>query len=123
MTDAWRGLPEEEQPIDRWFRHRYLERTVFVLNIDKLICDPGLNHGVLFELKHVDAREKHWRATRHIATRMGWWAGLIEHDNLEPRFVTLLPPGSRMIPRHPFDAAKFDAWVCANFGARMLEAV
>lgn len=120
MSDDWRGAGgETERPIDAWFRHRYAKDTVYVLNIDKVICHPSLRVGGLLELKHVDARDKSWRATRRLALGNGWWAGLIEHDGEEPRFVTLLPPDAPLIPRQPFSAAWFDAWVCDSFGARL----
>jgi hypothetical protein len=119
VTDSWRGPVDEEQPIDRWFRHRYEKGSIYVLNIDKLICDPSLSHGALIELKHIDAGDKSWRATRKIAQTLGWWAALIEHNGKEPLFETLLPPKGRIIGRRAFDVERFDAWVCENFGARI----
>jgi hypothetical protein len=115
----WRGHPDEERAIDHWFRHRFAPGSIYVLDIDKLICDPSLTHGALLELKHVDAAEKNWRATRTIAQRLGWWSGLVEHDGSEPRFATFLPPKEKILDRQPLSGDHFDAWVCANFGARL----
>lgn len=120
MTDTWRGARGElEAQVDAFFRERWAERSVWVLNIDKVICDPWVNHGVLIELKHVDAPQKFWRATRSIAQRLGWWSAMFEHDWTQPLFATVLPPDGPMIERHPFDAERFDSWVCREFGAVM----
>lgn len=122
MSDDWRGPPEEEKPIDNWFRYRYKKDSVYVLDIDKLICDPSISHGALIELKHVDAQDKRWRATWKLAKNLNWWAGLVEHDGLEPRYITAFDPSGTRIERRPFDQEKFDAWVCREFGAKIRKA-
>lgn len=117
MTQYWRGDPDEERPIDRWFRGRWEPGSVVVLDIDKVIAEPGYRTGALFELKHVDASEFHWRLTSELARRLGWWGGLILHDGSEPVRWTLQAPDCQRA-EYAFDPVAFDAWAATHLGAK-----
>lgn len=124
MTQYWRS-EQPEDPGSAWLRGRYIEGSVYVLNLDPFICSPDLRRGLNIEWKHIDAANKSWRATRELAMARGWWSARFEYQTdtghykhgqvteIWARFCapdgTLIPPETEETIR--LDSAKFDRWV------------
>lgn len=122
MTDHWRSKDRAELPERAWFRGRWIKGTIKVIDGDLILTDRFYANGALVELKHVEAKDKTWALTRHMAQRLGWWAALIEHDSSgAPQFWTVLPPSAPISGRLPFGEAAFDGWVAREFGAQRRE--
>lgn len=112
--------------MSRFFRGRWEYGSVYVLDIDRVICDPEGRHGILIEEKHESSAEKSARITRELARRCGWWAGLFvysTHDGTPGGEVTSIDAkfwdprgGFHHVESMRFDS--FDQWVCDTFGAR-----
>jgi hypothetical protein len=128
MTQAWRGDPEDEDGMGRLLRHRWVPGSVYVLNVDRLICDPKALVGLLIEEKHASSHDRTWRVTRQIARGLGWWAALFvyETDDGTPRGeVTRIdatfadPESGRFYEKESMSMEWFSDWVCRHIGARL----
>lgn len=80
MTQHWRGDPQKETAMGRWLRARWDRDSIYVLDIDHLICDPSGSRGLLIEEKHVSAVDRTATITRKIALVLGWWAALFVYE-------------------------------------------
>lgn len=123
MTDYWRGDPAKETPMGRWLRERWERDSVYVLDIDHLICDPNVHHGLLIEEKHVSERNRNSRVTRRIARNNGWWAALLVYHtddggNVTRIDATFWPPQGATVEKQDMPPDWFDEWVCREFGAK-----
>lgn len=49
MTEHWRGNPDEASGMSRFFRRRWEYGSVYVLDIDRVICNPDATKGMLVE--------------------------------------------------------------------------
>lgn len=129
MTRHWRGDPRAETAMQKWLRDRWQYRSVYVLDIDHLICDPSGERGVLIEEKYHGAVDKTPTITLKLARRLGWYGALFVYqtDDRTPTGAvtqidaTLWSPEGKRLERPNMDAAWFDEWVCARFGALMPE--
>lgn len=128
MSQEWRSQTSREKTMGRFLRHRWERDSVYVLDIDHLICDPQGRRGVLLEEKHANAADRSTRITRALASRLGWWAGLLIYDTddgSEYGELTAIemqlwrPDGSEARQLGAFDAAGFDTWVAREFGANV----
>ncbi len=127
MTQHWRGDPDEETGMGRFFRHRWEPDSVYVLDVDHLICHPSGRVGILIEEKHATSTDRKARITRALASAKGWWSALFVYETTDgtPRgSVTHIDaifwdPNGRPESREDMDFEWFDEWVCSNIGARM----
>lgn len=127
MTDHYRGATDEQTCIQRWWRARWEIGSIYVLNIDRVICSPNGKVGLLVEEKHVSAVDKTCTITRQLARRLGFWAGLLIYTTDTGRIyegaVTNVelhlwsPNGDHWHTGH-LSERLFDEWVCERFGAR-----
>lgn len=124
MSQHWRSKDEKEKPTSRWLRARWPEGSLFVLDVDNLICDPSGERGLLIEWKHADAEEKTWRITQTLARRAGWTSALFvyrddEEGNITSVRATFLDElGRELPPTELVGDGDFDAWVLQRFGRR-----
>jgi hypothetical protein len=131
MTQDWRGDPEEETGISRWYRNRLKPNSIYVLDIDRLICDPSGQKGLLIEEKHVNAKDKTATITRKIALDLGWWAALFVYETADGNHrsdptrinATFWAPSGKEYYAEDLSTESFSDWVCDTFGARRREEV
>lgn len=126
MTEHWRSRHVSETAMQKFFRGRWQYGSVYVIDIDHVICRAdGLDGGLLVEEKHVNAEEQSARITRTIARRLGWWAArFVYHtdDGTPYGEVTRIdavfwdPQGRESsVDEMGFDS--FDEWIAERFGA------
>lgn len=126
MTAHWRGDPEEQSAMSKFFRSRWEYGSICVLDIDRVICSYDLTRGLLIEEKHASADDKTWRMTKQVAMGRGWWSALFiyETDTGQPGgTVTAIDaefcsPEGEITSVEPMRFDWFDRWVCTMFGAR-----
>ncbi len=125
MTEHWRGDPDEESGMSRWYRGRWKYGSIYVLDIDRLICDPQGTHGILIEEKHALAIEGSARITRMLAQGLGWWSARFVYttDDASPwgeptRIdATFWNPDGEEHEVLNLNREHFERWVCSKFGA------
>ena len=121
MTHHWRS-DEPEDPVSAFFRYRWRKGSVWVLDIDKLICSPDRQRGIAIELKHIEAIDKNWLMTLEIAegqVALGrqWYAALLEYEHgdegIIPLFWTVWKWDDQQATRErkPINMELFDKWV------------
>ena len=111
--------------MSRFFRGRWEYGSVYVLDVDRVICDPDGRHGILIEEKHESAADRSATITRSLARKCGWWAGLFVYttdDGTPNGEVTKIDakfwdPNGGFHPVQGLDFESFDRWVCQTFGA------
>jgi hypothetical protein len=125
VSEHRRGDPELETAISKFWRGRFAYGSLYVLDIDRVVCRPDLSAGLLLEEKHVDAADKTWRVTRELAHRLGWRAALLEYATSGDLYsevgeiaVTVSPARSEFLPRLSLQPGELDAWLADTFGAR-----
>lgn len=117
----WESDQELHTPAGRYMHGRWPEGSLYVLDIDHSVFSTDYRRGLLIEWKHINAQDKKWRATRHLARCAGYYAALIEHEldaNMcaVPLYVTWMKPDGTLLERIPFDADQFDRGVLRAFG-------
>jgi hypothetical protein len=125
MSQNWRGDPAEQMAMSRWLRDRWKYGSVYVLDIDRMICDPAGDRGLLIEEKHDSATDKTWTITSKLAARLGFYAALFVYstDDGTPTGTvtridaTIRSPAGDLLERPDLDFEWFDNWICKRFGA------
>lgn len=120
MSQHWRStLPESIT--SRFLRQRWPSDSLYVLDIDNLVCDVNGDRGLLIEWKSSGARDPKWSVTRKIARRLGWYAALFVYEEHDGEIVAIRATfqdldGSLREPA-ALDFAEFDRWVFERFGS------
>lgn len=112
--------------MQRFYRERWAEGTVYVLDVDRLICRPDGSFGLLIEEKHKKAPDRNCRITRMLAQRLGWWSALFVYETADGTHrgdptridATFWDPNGKEHKVDPMDFSSFYQWVCGEFGAR-----
>lgn len=123
MTEHYRS-GEPEEPTSAWLRGRWPYGTLFVLDVDNLICDPGGERGLLIEWKRASAADKTWNITQKLAEKAGWWSALFVYDlddNGNVSSVTATVRSPNCVEHDPRDITEnglFERWVLDMFGKR-----
>ena len=102
-----------------------------MLDIDRLVCHPSGQVGVLIEEKHVRSLARDSRITRLLAHRADWWSALFvysTHDDTHMGDVTridatLWDPHGPTLHRPAMSFDWFDQWVCRELGAQPRQAL
>ena len=122
MSQDYRSKEEDERPTSKRLRRRWPEDSLYVLDIDNLICDTRGERGLLIEWKHANATDKTWKITRALARRAGWESALFEfrqggNEILTSVMATFLDrQGRELPPTELVGDPGFDAWVLERFG-------
>lgn len=125
MSEHWRGDPDEQTAMSKFFYERWAYGSVCVLDFDRAVCSYDLKRGLLIEEKHVSAEDRTWRITQQLAMDRGWWSALFVYEtdtggpvgsitNIDATFCS--PSGELSEVRH-MDFESFDEWVCSVIGA------
>lgn len=126
MSQYWRSESVVETAMGKFLRHRWQPNSIYVLDVDHLICDPGGYHGLLIEEKHSSSKDRKARITRTLAAGQRWWAALFVYDtddgtptgNVTAIEATFWPPVGKPLFHSSLDFEWFDRWVCEEFGAK-----
>lgn len=125
MTEHWRSSTEHETPMQRFYRGRWHYGSLWVLDIDRVICTPDRRFGMLIEEKHACAEERNWSLTQDLAHRLGWWAALLVFEtdsgspwdgNVTRVDATFVDPSGSTATVECMEFATFDQLVRNLFG-------
>lgn len=124
VTEHFRSSSERETNTSRWLRSRWQYGTVYVIDVDNIVCSLDLVRGLMIEWKYIAAKDKTWRITQYLAEKANWHAALFVYETVDDT-----PSGdiSRITATwkweggtHSYDPLEpdvFDAWVCGLLGA------
>lgn len=125
MSEGYRGDPREQTAISKFWRGRFPYGSLLVLDIDRVVCRSDLAAGILFEEKHSGAKDKTWRVTRELASRLGWRAALLEYETDGGLYgevagfsLTLSLPGGLDLDRLSLQPRDLDAWITETLDLR-----
>lgn len=127
LVAHYRGNPDEESAMGRWYRRRWKYGSVFVGDIDRIICPYSADVGFYAEEKHTSAESKTWNVTKIAAARGGYYGARFIYDTdddtpngnvIDIPEATILRPDGSVLRHGPLDIPWFDDWVCRVLGAR-----